>query len=74
MAVVSLIWEATSIDIHRCPSQTIAIVTHLVTRSDCTLGAALTISLGISAATRSPVQPQARGQRNYPRVPVKPVT
>jgi hypothetical protein len=47
-AAVSLTWEATSADIRRGPSLTTAIVTHLVTRSCCTLGAALTISLGMS--------------------------
>lgn len=48
-AAVPLMWEATSTDIRWGPSLTTAIVTHLVTRFCCTLGAALTISLGMSA-------------------------
>jgi hypothetical protein len=49
MVALLLTWQVSSIGVRRRPSLTAAIVTHLVTRSCCTLGAAPTISLGMSA-------------------------
>jgi hypothetical protein len=56
-----LTWQVSSSGVRRRPSLTATIATHLVTRSCCTLGAASTISLGMSAGSAATSIAAVRG-------------